>query len=159
MKKTLRDNKRGFIGLGIGVLAAVIFPQVVRIRFVWNLLSLILVWAIVGMGWNVIGGYCGQVSNGHSLFYGIGAYTVGPVSYTHLDVYKRQSVDSRMIPAFFKMVFQLRFMGAAPFSENGAVSRYAAVLSTDAVSYTHLDVYKRQLQQYAGTQKGSRHTG
>mgnify|MGYP001775005694 CR=1 FL=1 len=74
MKKTLRDNKRWFIGLGIGVLAAVIFPQVVRIRFVWNLLSLILVWAIVGMGWNVIGGYCGQVSNGHSLFYGIGAY-------------------------------------------------------------------------------------
>ena len=82
MKKTLRDNKRWFIGLGIGVLAAVIFPQVVRIRFVWNLLSLILVWAIVGMGWNVIGGYCGQVSNGHSLFYGIGAYTVGlAVSY------------------------------------------------------------------------------
>lgn len=37
MKKTLRDNKRWFIGLGIGVLAAVIFPQVVRIRFVWNL--------------------------------------------------------------------------------------------------------------------------
>ena len=34
------------------------------------------------MGWNVIGGYCGQVSNGHSLFYGIGAYTVGlAVSY------------------------------------------------------------------------------
>lgn len=82
MKKTLRDNKRWFIRLGIGVLAAVIFPQVVRIRFVWNLLSLILVWAIVGMGWNVIGGYCGQVSNGHSLFYGIGAYTVGlAVSY------------------------------------------------------------------------------
>lgn len=82
MKKTLRDNKRWFIGLGIGVLAAIIFPQVVRIRFVWNLLSLILVWAIVGMGWNVIGGYCGQVSNGHSLFYGIGAYTVGlSVSY------------------------------------------------------------------------------
>lgn len=36
-----------------------------------------------------------------------------------------------MIPAFFNMVFQLRFMGAAPFSENDAVSRYAAVLSTD----------------------------
>ncbi len=36
-----------------------------------------------------------------------------------------------MIPAFFKMVFQLSFMGAAPFSENDAVSRYAAVLSTD----------------------------
>ncbi len=76
MKKFVADNKKWFMGLIVCLLIAVIFPQVVRIRFVWNLLSLILVWAIVGMGWNVIGGYCGQVSNGHSLFYGIGAYTV-----------------------------------------------------------------------------------
>lgn len=76
VKKILRDNRNWFIGMIICLIAAIIFPQIVRIRFVWNLLSMILVWAIVGMGWNVIGGYCGQVSNGHSLFYGIGAYTV-----------------------------------------------------------------------------------
>lgn len=76
MNKVLRDNKRWFLGLVICLIVAVIFPQIVRVRFVWNLLSMILVWAIVGMGWNVIGGYCGQVSNGHSLFFGLGAYTV-----------------------------------------------------------------------------------
>ena len=76
MKKILRDNKNWFIGLIICTALAIIFPQVVKVRFVWNLLSMILVWSIVGMGWNVIGGYCGQVSNGHSLFYGVGAYSV-----------------------------------------------------------------------------------
>lgn len=76
MKRYLTDNKKWFMGLAICLAVAIIFPQVVRVRFVWNLLSLIMVWAVVGMGWNVIGGYCGQVSNGHSLFYGIGAYTV-----------------------------------------------------------------------------------
>lgn len=85
MMKTLRDNKKWFLGLLICTIIAIIFPQVVRIRFVWNLLSMILVWAIVGMGWNVIGGYCGQVSNGHSLYYGIGAYSVALASsYFHI---------------------------------------------------------------------------
>lgn len=76
MKKVIGNNKRWFLGLIVCLIAAILFPQIVRVRFVWNLLSLIMVWAVVGMGWNVIGGYCGQVSNGHSLFYGIGAYTV-----------------------------------------------------------------------------------
>lgn len=80
MKKILSDNKNWFIGLVICTVLAIIFPQVVQIRFVWNLLSMILVWSIVGMGWNVIGGYCGQVSNGHSLFYGVGAYSVALAS-------------------------------------------------------------------------------
>ena len=70
------NNKKWFLGLIACLIVAILFPQIVRVRFVWNLLSLIMVWAVVGMGWNVIGGYCGQVSNGHSLFYGIGAYTV-----------------------------------------------------------------------------------
>lgn len=80
MKKLLSDNKNWFLGLVVCVIAAIIFPLIVKVRFVWNLLSMILVWAIVGMGWNVIGGYCGQVSNGHSLFYGVGAYTVALAS-------------------------------------------------------------------------------
>lgn len=30
----------------------------------------------MGIGWNFIGGYAGQISNGHALFYAIGAYAV-----------------------------------------------------------------------------------
>lgn len=56
---------------------ALVLPQLTKSMFVQNLLVLILIWSILGMGWNVVGGFCGQVSNGHSMFYGLGAYSVG----------------------------------------------------------------------------------
>jgi branched-chain amino acid transport system permease protein len=33
-----------------------------------------VIWAIAGQGWNIIGGYGGLLSFGHSVFFGIGAY-------------------------------------------------------------------------------------
>jgi branched-chain amino acid transport system permease protein len=40
-----------------------------------NLLILILMAAQLGVSWNIIGGYAGQVSLGQAAFYGLGAYT------------------------------------------------------------------------------------
>jgi branched-chain amino acid transport system permease protein len=40
-------------------------------------LILVLIYALIGMGWNLLGGYCGQVSFGHAAFFGVGAYTAG----------------------------------------------------------------------------------
>jgi branched-chain amino acid transport system permease protein len=34
----------------------------------------VLYYAIAAMGWNVLGGYTGQVSFGHALYFGVGAY-------------------------------------------------------------------------------------
>ena len=50
-------------------------PLFVTSTFNRHVLCLILLWSIIGMGWNFIGGYAGQVSIGHSVFYGIGAYS------------------------------------------------------------------------------------
>ena len=36
---------------------------------------MIFLFAIMGQGWNVLSGYAGQFSFGHSLFFGMGAYT------------------------------------------------------------------------------------
>jgi len=33
------------------------------------------VWIVTGIGWNIIGGFTGQVSFGFAVFYGLGAYT------------------------------------------------------------------------------------
>jgi branched-chain amino acid transport system permease protein len=38
---------------------------------------LVVMWTIIGMSWNLLSGYCGQVSFGHAAFFGIGAYTSG----------------------------------------------------------------------------------
>ncbi|MBC7602341.1 MAG: branched-chain amino acid ABC transporter permease [Ramlibacter sp.] len=40
-----------------------------------NLAILVLMAAQLGVSWNIIGGYAGQVSLGHAAFYGLGAYT------------------------------------------------------------------------------------
>jgi branched-chain amino acid transport system permease protein len=49
-------------------------PVLVRDAFFLDSLVLILMWGAVSAAWNVAGGYAGQVSLGHSAFFGIGAY-------------------------------------------------------------------------------------
>ena len=60
---------------------------------------------------------------------GNGVHVVTAVSYTHLDVYKRQTYSR----------FCCRFDGMCSFR----CSKVSFLFCT-AVSYTHLDVYKRQ---------------
>ena len=40
------------------------------------ILTLVPVWALFGVSWNILSGYGGQLSFGHDSFFGIGAYTV-----------------------------------------------------------------------------------
>jgi branched-chain amino acid transport system permease protein len=62
-------------GLALGFFAvAAVAPLVVRDGFLLDSLVLILMWGAVSGAWNVAGGYAGQVSLGHSAFFGIGAY-------------------------------------------------------------------------------------
>jgi branched-chain amino acid transport system permease protein len=39
------------------------------------MLTLIFLYSILGHGWNILGGYAGQTSIGHGLYFGLGAYT------------------------------------------------------------------------------------
>jgi branched-chain amino acid transport system permease protein len=56
----------------VGLLAIV--PAVTASNVVLNFLIAALLIALVGQGWNVLGGYGGQYSFGHSAFFGTGAY-------------------------------------------------------------------------------------
>ena len=40
------------------------------------MLTLVPVWAMLGISWNIFSGYSGLVSFGHAAFFGLGAYTV-----------------------------------------------------------------------------------
>jgi branched-chain amino acid transport system permease protein len=53
--------------------------------YVMHIFILVLVWSVIGMGWNILGGYTGQVSFGHAAFFGFGAYTAG-LLYQHLGI-------------------------------------------------------------------------
>jgi branched-chain amino acid transport system permease protein len=43
--------------------------------FILNLVFIGLIYAVLGQSWNWISGYAGQISFGHALFFGCGAYT------------------------------------------------------------------------------------
>jgi branched-chain amino acid transport system permease protein len=53
--------------------------------YAMHILILVIMWSVIGMGWNLLGGYCGQVSFGHAAFFGMGAYTAG-LLYFHLHL-------------------------------------------------------------------------
>ncbi len=53
--------------------------------YAMHILILVLIWSIVGMAWNILGGFTGQVSFGHAAFFCVGAYTAG-ILYHHLGV-------------------------------------------------------------------------
>lgn len=57
------------------VAALSVVPLVVTSNVTLNFLVVALMVALVGQGWNVLGGYGGQYSFGHAAFFGTGAYT------------------------------------------------------------------------------------
>jgi branched-chain amino acid transport system permease protein len=63
------------VGAGVVLLAVALAPLVVRDAYLLDSLVLILLWGALSAAWNVAGGYAGQVSLGHSAFFGLGAYS------------------------------------------------------------------------------------
>jgi len=60
---------RYLIWLAMGFL-----PFILKSEYYKDCLVLTLLWAGVAMGWNILGGYAGQLSIGHAAFFGMGAY-------------------------------------------------------------------------------------
>ena len=48
----------------------------VRNSYYQLMMTLVLVWAAMGLSWNMLSGYSGLISFGHAVFFGLGAYTV-----------------------------------------------------------------------------------
>ena len=68
--KRLRDLA---IAVVLALLIAVL-PLFVRDVYLQNVLVLTLMYAALSQSWNILGGYCGQISLGHALYFGLGAY-------------------------------------------------------------------------------------
>jgi branched-chain amino acid transport system permease protein len=69
---------RGVRNLGLALLGIVllaVYPLLVSNRFFLHLSIMVLLYALLGMSWNLLGGYTGQISFGHAAFFGTGAYT------------------------------------------------------------------------------------
>ena len=84
MNTKVIDLKDALWLLLLAVLALLpLVPFVSGSFFGMHVLILVLLFASMAQAWNIIGGYCGQVSFGHSVFFGIGAYGAGMAVVTY----------------------------------------------------------------------------
>lgn len=69
--------------LPIGLLSFLLAPLIIRDEYILHVLIMILYFAYMASAWNIICGYVGQLSLGHSVFSGIGGY-VSVLMFIHL---------------------------------------------------------------------------
>jgi branched-chain amino acid transport system permease protein len=75
---------RTLVLLAILLVLAVLAPFIAG-DYLLTVFILILYYAYVGQAWNIMMGFAGQLSLGHALFVGLGAYTAAAL-YVHFDV-------------------------------------------------------------------------
>jgi len=88
-----RDMRGAFARRRLGQLALAAFiaivvallPLAVHDVYLQNVLVLTLMYAALSQSWNILGGYCGQISLGHAIYFGLGAYA-STLLYTHAGV-------------------------------------------------------------------------
>jgi branched-chain amino acid transport system ATP-binding protein/branched-chain amino acid transport system permease protein len=65
---------RGWLAVAAVVAAGLALSLMIDERYHHRVLTLVFLWAAMGLAWNIISGYAGQISFGHQVFLGIGAY-------------------------------------------------------------------------------------
>ena len=68
------SRARGWLAVAAVVAVGVALTFGVQERYHHRVLTLVFLWAAMGLSWNIISGYAGQISFGHQVFFGIGAY-------------------------------------------------------------------------------------
>ena len=68
-----KKDKLWYAFIAIAVILPCI-PGVIGGSFFGHVATMVLLYASMAQSWNIISGYGGQVSFGHSVFFGIGAY-------------------------------------------------------------------------------------
>ncbi|MBN8986372.1 MAG: branched-chain amino acid ABC transporter permease, partial [Rhizobiales bacterium] len=80
-----KQRRRDLMLAAVFVALAACVPLFVKDVYVQNIMVLTLMYAGLSQSWNILGGYCGQISLGHALYFGLGAY-VTAILLTKFDV-------------------------------------------------------------------------
>jgi len=80
-----RRRKQELITGAVLLMVLALLPLPIENSYLRNLIVVTLLYAGLAQGWNILGGYCGQISLGHALYFGIGAYT-STILFTRLGI-------------------------------------------------------------------------
>ena len=79
MTNTITRRRRTELITGAIVLVILaVLPLPIRDVYTQNLIILTILYAGLSQAWNILGGYCGQISLGHAIYFGMPAPTSPP---------------------------------------------------------------------------------
>ncbi len=70
----MASRSREWLAIAAVMAVGLVLSFAVTERYHHRVLTLVFLWATMGLAWNIISGYAGQISFGHQAFFGIGAY-------------------------------------------------------------------------------------
>ena len=70
----MTPRTRGWVAIAAVVVVGLALSFGISERYHHRVLTLVFLWATMGLAWNIISGYAGQISFGHQAFFGIRAY-------------------------------------------------------------------------------------
>jgi ABC-type branched-subunit amino acid transport system ATPase component/ABC-type branched-subunit amino acid transport system permease subunit len=76
MRTRAEANRQRWAILGFAVAILVLSFLILKSTYYQLVLTQVLLWAVLSLGWNLLSGYSGYFSFGHAAFWGLGAYTV-----------------------------------------------------------------------------------
>src|SRR3954452_12156082 len=76
---------RRWLWPSVALALVIAYPLLFSTPFQQRLGALILLYAIAASAWNIVGGYAGQVSVGHVVFFGCGGYAA-MAAYAHFGL-------------------------------------------------------------------------
>ena len=81
----VRGRRRQLLVFAVVVAMLALVPLGIKDVYTQNIIILTLMYAALSQSWNILGGYCGQISLGHALYFGIGAYAT-TILYTKFGI-------------------------------------------------------------------------
>lgn len=84
--------------------------------FMANFIAYMCIFIIAGHGWNLLGGYVGEISFGHAVFFGLGAYTVGlPIGYGYNFPVLLMVLVGAIVAALFAIIISIPLLRVKGF--------------------------------------------
>ncbi|HMF89164.1 MAG TPA: branched-chain amino acid ABC transporter permease [Candidatus Angelobacter sp.] len=126
---------RKFLTFLIPVIACALVPVFVHNDYLMQVFFRIILFAALGLAWNLVGGYAGQLSLGHVAFFGVGAYGLAMFTARGVPVWISIFLAAAAATGFAAVIGLIVFRLRGPYFTLSTIA-FAEVLRLGAANLT-----------------------
>lgn len=97
------------------VIAGALVPTIVHNDYLMQVFFRIVLFAALGLAWNLVGGYAGQLSLGHVAFFGLGAYGLAMLAARGIPVWISIFLAAGIATGFAAIIGRIVFRLRGPY--------------------------------------------